>query len=209
MLDWEPARARRLGHGWRAERFAAGDWPTVRMVTRQFSSFNAAIAAAGLKPRIAPTRTRPNLSGRQAIIDSLIAWTRRYGDIPTMADWDPTRARRLGQTWRIARYYLGDWPSARSVALHFGSFANAAAAAGLVERRRGGHHERRRQQQASNRHVAARASAAAVIPGKEDLAASLRALAIARSNQDPVAMHAALIDLAGSALAWAELFGSD
>jgi hypothetical protein len=209
MIDWEPARARRAGQLWRAERFESGEWPSARMVTCQFSVFNAAIEAAGLRPRPAPSRTRPNLSGPQAIVDAMTEWTRRYGDVPTYADWDPARARRLGQNWRIARYYLGDWPSARSVALHFGSFANAAAAAGLVARRPNLHHDDRQQQRAANRQVVARARASTRVPGQEDLADSLRAVARARTANDPVALHAALIDLAGSALAWAELAGSD
>lgn len=209
MIDWDPPRARRLGHGWRAERFEDGRWPTTRMVLAHFPSFNAAIQAAGLTPRPAPSRTRPNLSGSEAIVDALVEWTRRYGDIPTMADWDPTRARRLGQHWRIARYYQGDWPSARSVALHFGSFANAAASAGLIARPRCTSNDRRREQQALNRRAAAVTGASRRIPGREDLADSLRAVATARAAADPVALHAALIDLAASALAWAELSGSD
>jgi len=103
MIDWEPARARRLGQAWHAERFESGEWPTVRVVCGLFGSFNLAIEAAGLQPRPAPTRLRPNLSDPGAIIDAFVEWVRRYGDIPTMADWDPARARRLGQDWRIAR----------------------------------------------------------------------------------------------------------
>jgi hypothetical protein len=209
MIDWEPARARRLGQQWRADRFKSGIWPTARMVRCQFRTFNAAIEAAGLSPRPAPTRLRPNLSGPEAIIVAMIEWTRRYGDIPTMADWDPYRARRLGQDWRIARYYQGDWPSARSVALHFGSFANAATAAGLVARARSSSRSERQAVGAANRLATATASAEAAAPGIGGLAGSLTALARARESQDPVGMHAALIDLAGSALAWAEIFGAE
>lgn len=209
MIDWEPARARRLGQQWRADRFESGTWPTTRMVRCQFQTFNAAIEAAGLSPRPAPTRLRANLSGPEAIIVAMIEWTRRYGDIPTMADWDPYRARRLGQDWRIARYHQGDWPSARSVALHFGSFANAATAAGLVGRARSSSHADRQAVSAANRRATATASAVASAPGIGGLAGSLTALARARESQDPVGMHAALIDLAGSALAWAEIFGAE
>jgi hypothetical protein len=102
MIDWEPARARRLGQEWRAERFESDEWPTARVVCGLFGSFNVAIEAAGLQPRPAPTRLRPNLSGPEAIVDAFVEWVRRYGDVPTMADWDPARARRLGQDWRIA-----------------------------------------------------------------------------------------------------------
>jgi hypothetical protein len=209
MIDWDPSRARRLGQSWRADRFECERWPSARVVRRQFPTFNAAVEAAGLVPRPAPSRQRANLSGPEAITAAMIEWTRRYGDVPTMADWDPGRARRLGQDWRIARYHTGDWPSARSVAVHFGSFAKAAIAAGLVPRESGAHSNQRQAQQVANRQAAARASRGGAQPGLADLAASLRTLAQARRNQDPVSIHAALIDVAGSALAWAYIFGAD
>lgn len=209
MVDWDPSRARRLGQNWRAERFESGSWPTARAVRLQFSSFNAAVEATGLVPRPAPSRQRANLGGPAAITAAMLEWTRRYGDVPTMADWDPVRARRLGQDWRIGRYHKGDWPSARSVAVHFGSFASAAAAAGLIPRERSTHHDGRQAQRAANREAAARARGASGQPGLADLAASLRTLARARREQDPVSIHAALIDVAGSALAWADIFGAE
>src|SRR6476646_9282510 len=135
-MDWEPARARRMGHPWRAVRFERDDWPTARAVRWRFGTFNDAVRRAGLIPRRAPARIRPNLTGPEAILDAIVEWTRRYGDVPTMADWDPVRARRLGQVWRIARYNDGDWPSARTVVNHFGSFRAAVAAIGLVPRER-------------------------------------------------------------------------
>ena len=150
-VDWEPARARRMGHGWRAERFEDGRWPTVRIVRGHFGTFNDAVRRAGLQPRRAPARLRPNLTGPEAILEALVEWTRRYGDVPAMADWDPVRARRLGQTWRIARYQEGDWPSARSVAHHFGSFAAAVTAAGLVPRPRSSTAEARADARRRNR----------------------------------------------------------
>jgi hypothetical protein len=209
MLDWEPARARRLGHAWKAERFESDRWPTARIVRRRFASFNAAVEAAGFDPRTARSRRRPNLTGPEAIVDALIEWTRRYGDVPTMADWDPARARRLRQDWRIARFHQGDWPSARSVALHFGSFARAAEAAGLVPRPSGRHRGDRSAEQATNRRTAALASKTSSAPGVDDLADALRGLAKARARQDPVQTHAALLDVAGAALAWASVFGED
>jgi hypothetical protein len=209
MIDWEPPRARRLGQEWRAERFESDNWPSARMVRRHFSTFNSAIEAAGLTPRSSPRRRRPNLTGAQAITDAIVEWTRRYGDVPTMADWDPTRARRLGQDWRIARFYESDWPNARSVIFHFGSFAAAATAAGLVARPRGLHHDHRQSERRTNRAVAARAIATTTTPGINTLANSLRELARARAAEDPVLLHAALLDVAGAALAWAELHGSE
>jgi hypothetical protein len=207
MLDWEPARARRLGQAWRAERFEAGDWPSARMVRAQFDSFNAAVKTAGLTPRRAPTRLRTNLSDPMAVLEAMVEWTRRYGDVPTMADWDPVRARRLNQDWRIARYHQGDWPSARTVAHHFGSFAHAITEAGLIARPRSSQRVDRCEARAANRQSVAEMRAAERSPGIKDLASSLSGLAAARSSADPVALHAALIDVAASALAWAGSVG--
>lgn len=134
MLDWDPARARRLGHNWRAERFDAGAWPTARVVRGHFTSFNEAIERAGFRPRRAPTRLRANLAEPAAVLEAIIEWVRRYGDVPAMADWEPSRARRLRQDWPIARYNQGDWPSLRTVVHHFGSLGAAIAAAGLAAR---------------------------------------------------------------------------
>jgi hypothetical protein len=202
--DWEPSRARRLGQEWRAERFESGTWPSARVVYARFGSFNAAVAASGCTPRRAPLRVRANLSGPAAILEAFVAWTKRYGDLPTMADWDPARARRLGQDWRIARYLQGDWPSARSVARHFGSFANAAVTAGLIPRAAGTQYDDRPHDRLHNRRAVARLSASGRDPGVDDLTRSLRTLAAAQRASDPVAMHAALIDVAGSALNWAD-----
>ena len=209
MIDWDQSRARRMSQQWRADRFGEGDWPTVRMVRGRFETFNAAVREAGLTPREAPSRRAAGLAGSSAVLDAMVEWTRRYGDLPTMADWDPYRARRLGQDWRIARYHQGDWPSARSVSAHFGSFGAAAAAAGLVPRARSQRHLARCDQQADNRLAAAQVTARSRHPGITDLAASLRALAAARSSGDPVSTHAALIDVAGAALAWAGVVGAD
>jgi hypothetical protein len=209
MIDWDPARAKRVGQLWRADRFGEGDWPTMRMVRGRFETFNAAIREAGLTPRQSPSRLTAKLAGPSAVLDAMVEWTRRYGDLPTMADWDPYRARSLGQDWRIARYHQGDWPSARSVANHFGSFSAAATAAGLVPRKRGRGQMDRGTEQAANRLAVARATGRSRHPGITDLAVSLRALAAARRRQDPVSLHAALIDLAGAALAWAGILGAD
>jgi hypothetical protein len=208
MIDWEPARARRLGQDWRAARFESGHWPSAKIVCGQFGNFNSAIRAAGLTPRRTPSRQRPNLSGPGAILTALIEWTRRYGDVPTMADWDPARARRLSQEWRISRYHQGDWPSAASVRFHFGSFAKAADAAGLVPRSPGVHHDARQTERHQNRLAVSRALSPP-LSGPEQLAEHIRAVARARGSQDPVAVHAALVDLAGTALAWAEAFSAD
>jgi hypothetical protein len=209
MLDWDPARARRRGQGWRADRFEDGSWPTAAVVIGRFELFSTAVEQAGLAPRRSPRRVAANLAGPEAILTALIEWTRRYGDVPAMADWDTHRARRLRQYWRIARYQQGDWPSARSVGHHFGSFTNAVLTAGLLPRERSTHHDDRREEKATNRLRTAQVIARSRQPGLEDFAASLRALAAARRGHDPVSMHAALIDLAASALAWAQICGTE
>jgi hypothetical protein len=209
MLDWEPTRARKEGQEWRADRFESGAWPTAKIVLGQFGLFSAAVEQAGLEPRRSPSRSAANLVGPEAILHALVQWTRRYGDVPTMADWDPHRARVIGQYWRIARYQQDDWPSVRTVAHHFGSLRSAIVAAGLLPRERGKHHVDRGQEQAVNRLRAAEHTANARRPGLADFAESLRALAAARSRRDPVSTHAALIDVAASALAWAQICGPE
>ena len=57
-MDWEPARARRMGHEWRALRYEGGDWPSARSVRWRFGTFNDAVRRAGLVPRRAPARIR-------------------------------------------------------------------------------------------------------------------------------------------------------
>src|SRR5206468_3426399 len=111
------------------------------------------------------SRLRANLSDLSAILEAIVEWTRRYGDVPAMVDWDPARARRLEQDWRIARYRQGDWPSVRTVAHHFGSLLAAIEAAGLTPRARASQHADRRAERAANRHAVARLCAAGLTPG--------------------------------------------
>jgi hypothetical protein len=203
-VDWDAARARRVGHVWRATRFEAGEWPSTRVTSGVFGSFNAAIEAAGYIPRPAPVRLKPNLAGPQSVLAAIREWTRRYGDVPAMADWDPARARRLKQDWRIARYYGGDWPSVRTVAHHFGSLSRAVAAAGLEPREPSSQWTDRSHQRAANLRTMAELGAARREPGITDVLDCLQRLSAARRSSDPVAARAALIDLASAALAWAE-----
>ena len=81
-------------------------------------------------------RQRPRLTAPE-ILDAIRRWTALYGEPPTMADWDPYRARQISQAWRIKRYDSGYWPSEKSVRNHFGGLSEAVAAAGLVPRRQG------------------------------------------------------------------------
>ena len=202
MIDWDPSRARRLGQTWRAERFEAGDWPTAKTVLVHFEGFNAAVAEAGLTPRPTPSRLRANLASPEAVLEAIREWKRRYGDLPVMADWDPSRARSLGQDWRIARYHVGDWPSIRTVVAHFGSLSRAIEAAGLIPRGRGSQHDDRTNDRRENRERLARF----LVPDQpsDALRHALQAVSAARRAGDTVALHAALIDLSSAALGLAE-----
>jgi hypothetical protein len=204
-VDWEPSRARRNGQSWRADRFEAGNWPTTRIVRARYGTFNAAVEEAGLVTRQAPTRLRSHLADPSAVLDAIVEWTRRYGDVPAMADWDPVRARRLQQDWRIARYGSGDWPSTRTVLTHFGSFAAAIRCAGLAPRERSLPAEAKRDRRTTNRLRLAQRRALERPPGAEELAGCIKAVADARNSGDPVALDAALIDVAAAALTWAEM----
>lgn len=196
--DWDPARARAVGEQWRADRWEQGAYPRAATVRRRFGTWNAAIRAAGYEPRPAPTRIRQH-RGTEGVLAALREWQERYGAPPTMADWEPARARRLGQDWRAERYAAGDWPSMRTVRHHFGTLTAAVGAAGLTPAPRGRRTSTARlvQREAWERRAHSPADATAV-------AAAIRALAAARRSADTYGLRGALIDLGVAALAWAE-----
>jgi hypothetical protein len=73
--DWDPYRARASQQAWRAERYEAGDWPSLPTVRRHFGGLAAATHAAGLEaapqsetPHERATRRRRN---RLALIEHL------------------------------------------------------------------------------------------------------------------------------------------
>ena len=111
VFDWDPSWARRRGEIWRAERFEAGDWPTVAIVRRQFGNMSKALFAAGVRPRRGPTRARSHTLSDAEILTAIREWTELYSEPPAIADWSPARARSAGQLWRLDRYYAGNWPS--------------------------------------------------------------------------------------------------
>jgi hypothetical protein len=189
VADWEPSRARRLGEEWRADRFLAGAWPSARMVGLYYPRFGDAIAAAGLEP---PLRrgTRARSNGPDEIVRAIREWTRRYGEPPTQADWDPYRARQLRQMWRIARYREGEWPSLAAVRRHHGSLSAAVTAAGVGP----GERERTLRTARDTDGTA----------GPKALAASLSGVAAARRDGDAEALERALVELASAALRWAD-----
>jgi len=49
-----------------------------------------------------------------------------------VADWDPARAVRIDQRWRVDRVNAGSWPDASVVRAAFTTFKPAVEAAGLT-----------------------------------------------------------------------------
>jgi hypothetical protein len=205
MGDWEPWRARRLEQHERLQRWEEGGWPTTRMVRTWFGSFNAAITAAGFSPRRRPSRQQASFGGEDAIPRAIREWVHRYGDVPTYSDWDPVRARRQGEEWRVLRYYdSGDWPSLRSVQRQYGTLSVAVEKAGLLARprdegiedalyRAGLNQQRIAEQGPRHR---------GWLP---ELSEALKLLAAARREDDAEAIRNALVAIAAVALAWADL----
>lgn len=201
--DLDPARARRQGHSWRAERFLGGTWPSTRMVRHHFRTFGAAVAAAGFDaPR--QRRTKPHLSGPDQVLHAIRAWTRRYGEPPAQTDWDVTRARHLEQQWRIDRYNSGDWPSLVTARAHFGTLGNAVRAAGIEPPVRWEPLEERVQRQLRNSmRLVNEAAGSLGASGPGPLADSLRAVVEARQAADDAALGIALLELAEVSTRWA------
>lgn len=196
--DWDAAAARRAGELWRIERFTDGTWPSTRVVRRQFGTFSAALVAAGLPPGRTGGAKAP-LSGPDAILDAIRAWTATYGEPPAQTDWDPFRAQSTGQPWRGERYRAGDWPSLPTVRKHFGGLPGATAAAGLEpapqhERPADRAARRRRNRLALVDHHARRPCDLA------GLVAAIRAV----HDADGPAQERALLELSGRALALAD-----
>lgn len=156
-------------------------------------------------PRPGTPRRRPRLTARE-ITEAIRRWHELYGEPPSMADWDPYRARRIGQEWRIERYREGDWPSIKSVRNHFGRLSDAVASAGLVPRRQG--QQRAQPELAIGDDVLLHLAHLRVLheglPAPESLATAVRKVAAARASDEAGDLRASLVDLAAAALAWAK-----
>jgi hypothetical protein len=160
------------------------------------SAFPRADNAPGDRERM----TRPE------IVRAIRRWYELYGEPPTMADWDPYRARQIDQTWRIARFRDGNWPSVQTVRNKFGRLSDAIAAAGLVPRYQG---ERRPNvdlvlDDDVRLHLAYLRALRDSTRGPDQLARALREVALARPSPDSADLKVALIELAAAALAWAD-----
>jgi hypothetical protein len=69
------------------------------------------------------------------IIDAMREWASIHGGPPSVTDWRPASARRLGDHNRAARFHEGLWPHASSVVTRFGGWDHAIRAAGFESRR--------------------------------------------------------------------------
>ena len=140
------------------------------------------------------------------IVAAIRRWHELYGEPPAMADWDPYRARQVGQEWRIARYDAGDWPSVKSVRNHFGRLSDAVAAAGLVPRYQGQQrvHEDAALSEEVMLHLAYLRALNERRVTNASLAEAVREVSRARASIEPDDLRTALIALAAIALAWAQ-----
>ena len=202
-LDWDPAAAQRKGAAWRAERFLAGEWPSMRVVCRAFPTLTDAVHAAGLTPR-RPGSRKANIAGPDGVLDAIREWTRRFGDPPSQTDLDPARARRTNQPWRIERYEEGDWPSLNTVRHHFGTLTGAISAAGLEVAPLTETVENRVQRRRRNRLALVEHSLQRARGGPSSVADAVRVVADARARKDVDDLEGALMQLAAEALRWAE-----
>jgi hypothetical protein len=174
-------------------------------VRGQFGGLRNLLRAAGYSPppqRIG--RYRLDWTGHE-ILDAIRRWTDLYGEPPTMADWDPYRARRTDQAWRVERYDAGEWPSVKSVRNHFGRLSEAVASAGLVPRRQG---QRRAQRTAVldpdvELHVAAIRGFGDRREPARRLAETVKLVVTARDRGEAADLYHALVELAAVAMDWA------
>lgn len=206
VIDWEPSLARLRGRSDLAERFEAdGTWPTFTKVRRHFRGLGDLLRAAGYPP--APRRAgryRREWTSTE-VLAAIRRWTELYGEPPTMADWDPYRARCSGELWRVERYDSGEWPSIKSVRNKFGRLSDAVATAGLVPRRQG----QRRADDAPRFDVETllhvmnvRGLGDRAEPSRR-LAEAVRRVAAQRGRSRPADLRAALVELAAVAMSWA------
>jgi hypothetical protein len=116
-------------------RRAGHDHPSVTTVRQVFGSWNAAVEAAGFRPRrpgesrrtapAAVVRSEPTAAVRwshEAILAALQAWAQAWGRSPSLEQWRRASAAH---------------PSAATVRRLFGSWNAAVEAAGFAPRRPG------------------------------------------------------------------------
>jgi hypothetical protein len=143
---------------------------------------------------------------RAQILEAIRRWHELYGEPPTMADWDPYRARAIGQEWRIARYRTGEWPSVKTVRNKFGRLSVAVASAGLTPRLQG--QQRPDELPTLDMDLSSQLAHArdlrTILPAHERLSLTVRDVAKARGSDDAGDLRAALVAVAAAALSWAD-----
>jgi hypothetical protein len=65
---------------------------------------------------------------RRRVIEAMLEWRVRYGQLPSSYDWSRTHAHRRGGE-PLERLNAGDWPSASGVSGVYGSWSAARTAA--------------------------------------------------------------------------------
>jgi hypothetical protein len=148
--------------------------------------------------RAGPARRRGVRSAEsrsEDVLDAIRRWSERYGEPPTLADWEPSRARARDQEWRIDRFAEGDWPTTRVVRYHFGTLNAAVREAGYTPRPRG--HRARRL-------PVDREPVRAVDVTASTVVLRIRAVGEARREADRAALIYALRDLSPACLNWAD-----
>lgn len=105
--------------------------PEGGVVYRIFGSWPAALIAAGLDAPAAGAPQRPGGWDFDAIVEAIEAWTERFGEPPTVLDWNPSLARARGEHPRADRFdrERPRWPVSAAVGYHCGSWNAALAAA--------------------------------------------------------------------------------
>lgn len=105
--------------------------PEGGVVYRLFGSWSLALIAAGFDAPTPGPPQRPGGWDEQSILYAIVAWTERFGEPPTIVDWNPALARLRGEG---ARADLFDaerprWPFSSRVAHNFGTWNTALQAA--------------------------------------------------------------------------------
>jgi hypothetical protein len=133
---------------------------------------------------------------RAEVLDEIRRPIDLYGEPPTMADWDPYRAWRIGQAWRIRRNAEGDWPTTQTVGNKFGRLSDVVAAVGFVPRRQGQQRPgvRSALDEDLKRHLGRVRALPAESTGPDQLANALRQVALARPLSESGDLRGTLVE---------------
>lgn len=146
---------------------------------------------------------------RERVIAAVQEWAREYGKPPTSTEWEIGKPAKYAQAalakaqlWheKAARFERGTYPSNDTCRRLFGSFNGALQAAGFTGRPEG-----RTPRTLTDEHrKQLRSRRQGFIAGADQLATSIRDVMAARAAEDRLSLRSALLDLAATAMAWAE-----